>query len=486
MIIYTNKPILLTCLTAGLGLLAIARARAEEALPIHSFSLIEGGLPTAGMVMSGSTLYGVQENGGPSGVGTVFSIQTDGTGLTALHHFKLSEGVFPSADLVLLGDSVFGTTSGGVASNSGTVFKVGTNGTGFQILHRFSVPSSPNYFNADGAGPLGRLIASGSTLYGTTSFGGKAGNGTVFKIETSGTGFNALHNFSATPPFYPKINTEGSNPEAGLILDGATLFGTTPDGGKFGSGVVFAVSTNGSGFTNLHSFSPVKSYTNNEGSAPSGPLLLNSGTLYGATGHGGPASEGTLFSMATNGSAFSVLHQFSAISETGNADGGNPHGGLILLDNMLYGTASQGGDSGAGTVFTLSTAGSSFTVLHSFSAAPYDAGGSFRTNREGARPLGSLLYSGNNLYGTTVDGGTAGRGTVFVLAALPPELTVGLSGANLVLSWPADRDGFALESASSLAPNSTWASIQRPLILKDQQTYTMVPTGIEQYYRLKQ
>src|SRR5436309_232460 len=117
----------------------------------------------------------------------------------------------------------------------------------------YSFTAQPNGTNSDGANPLAGLIQSGDTLYGTTIQAGSWGNGTIFAINTDGTGFTNLHIFSANSnPF--GTNSDGINPQAGLILSNNTLFGTAAHGGGFADGTVFKVNTDGTGFTNLYSF----------------------------------------------------------------------------------------------------------------------------------------------------------------------------------------------------------------------------------------
>ena len=79
--------------------------------------------PSAGLVLSGNTLYGTAFNGGSSGVGTVFAVNTNGTGFKTLHSFTGSSGAFPSAGLVLSGNTLYGTTEQGGSSGDGTVFE---------------------------------------------------------------------------------------------------------------------------------------------------------------------------------------------------------------------------------------------------------------------------------------------------------------------------------------------------------------------------
>src|SRR5207248_2234199 len=119
--------------------------------------------------------------------------------------------------------------------------------------------------NSDGANPNAGLIISGSTLYGTVAAGGSFGHGTVFAVDTNGAGFTILHSFTGS--------SDGANPWAGLILSGNTLFGTAYSGGSSGHGTVFKVNTDGSGFTTLHSFT-----YGSDGAGPIGGLILTNNT----------------------------------------------------------------------------------------------------------------------------------------------------------------------------------------------------------------
>ena len=94
--------------------------------------------------------------------------------------------------LTLSGSTLCGMTSSGGTSGIGTIFKINLDGTGFQLLHSFSGYSYPTAYN-----PQGSLTLSGSTLYGMTSGGGADSYGTIFQINTDGTGFQVLHSFNA-------------------------------------------------------------------------------------------------------------------------------------------------------------------------------------------------------------------------------------------------------------------------------------------------
>src|ERR1051325_1290890 len=161
-------------------------------------------------------------------------------------------------------------------------------------LHSFAAGSSSTLTNSDGAVPYAGLLLSGNVLYGTAEEGGAAGNGTVFRMNADGTGFTNLHDFSALLSGF--TNSDGTQPEAGLILSGNTLYGTAYRGGSSGNGTVFAVNTDGTTFTNLRSFTGISeapSFTNSDGARPYAGLLLSGNTLYGTAEYGGRSGEGT-------------------------------------------------------------------------------------------------------------------------------------------------------------------------------------------------
>jgi uncharacterized repeat protein (TIGR03803 family) len=262
-----------------------------------SFTNGTGAHPHGGLVLSGGNLYGAAYDGGKYESGTVFTTTTNGTVITNLYNFSddssslNSDGANPEAELVLSGNTLYGTAYNGGPSGDGAVFAVNTDGTGFTNLYSFTTRNSGT--NSDGAHSSASLLLSGNTLYGTTQIGGTSRNGTVFSLSTNGTGFTTLHNFSAQPA----SNSDGANPEAGLVLAGNTLYGTAYYGGSSGNGTIFAVNIDGSGFTSLYSFTALASGTNSDGANPSAGLLLSGNTLYGTTRNGGNAGNGTVFSL---------------------------------------------------------------------------------------------------------------------------------------------------------------------------------------------
>jgi uncharacterized repeat protein (TIGR03803 family) len=151
-----------------------------------------------------------------------------------------------------------------------------------------------SFNNTNGSTPLGGFVqANDGTLYGTTAFGGAGvggtnfGFGTIFKVTTNGA-LTTLFNFHFT---------DGKIPSANLIfgndgnLNGTTQFGGSTEGNPAGNGLgtVFRITTNGV-FTSLVLFQRTN------GSNPQAPLVLGKdGNLYGTTSQGGTGGGGTIF-----------------------------------------------------------------------------------------------------------------------------------------------------------------------------------------------
>ncbi|HTT84696.1 MAG TPA: choice-of-anchor tandem repeat GloVer-containing protein [Rhizomicrobium sp.] len=271
--------------------------------------------------------------------------------------------------------NLYGTTSVGGANGGGSVFEIAPDGT-YSVLYSFCSRSSC----ADGENPSGSLTMDGSgNLYGATTFGGTRGAGVVFELAANGTE-TVLYTFCLK-------NTcrNGANPASGVIIDGSgDLYGTTTDGGN-GSGTVFRLAASG-GEKVLYKFR-----AGNDGFSPSSLVMDDAGNLYGTAQGGGPNGAGDVFEVTPNG-AYKQLYDFCIQPDC--ADGANPLAGLILDGSgNLYGTTSDGGTYGLGTVFKLAADGSE-TVLYSFCSRGDCS--------DGAYPAANLTMDGSgNLYGTT-------------------------------------------------------------------------------------
>jgi uncharacterized repeat protein (TIGR03803 family) len=245
----------------------------------------------------------------------------------------------------------------------------------------------------DGAGSYARLVQdSTGNLYGTTPIGG-TNNGTVFEVSSQGNE-TLLHTFRG--------NRDGFLPGAGLVIDASgKLYGTTVYGGTHNLGTVFELNKAG---TKIVLFA----FSGPDGANPWADLVRDAaGNLYGTTAAGGSGNCnngsgcGTVFLISANGTE-TVLHSFAG----GVADGQTPFAGLLRdADGNLYGTTNAGGTAGFGTVFELSATGTE-TILHNFAGYLTD----------GMYPQAGLVRDkAGDLFGTTLEGGAYGYGTVFKL-----------------------------------------------------------------------
>jgi uncharacterized repeat protein (TIGR03803 family) len=416
-----------------LGSLALGQV---NEMVIHSFGGSDGEDPSGKLVLgSDGMLYGGTVHGGTNDSGTVFKMRVDGTGFTVLHRFgaNANDGVYVMGDIAVGTDGyVYGTTTHGGLHAAGTVFKVDTNGVNYTILYNFTNSSYGV------PGPTGVLIGQDGWLYGTLAGNTGGGLSGVFKLNTSGGGYtmvnNAGHLYEAglfqgrdgvlygtcrNPAFVFKVNPDGSGyhqlhtfdgtnggwSQADLIqgADGA-LYGTTLVGGADHEGVIFRLTTDGSSYTVLHSFSHVGLNSDND-VVPGSLLQAADGRLYGMTS--GEGNLGDIFSINTDGSDYEILWRFGA----GNhVDGWLPPrwSGLVQDRNgVFYGSTERGGGtSGMGSVIRFNLPPAGYSRLHHFGAITNDAEG----------PSTPLVQARDGaLYGTTTFGGTNHMGTVFKL-----------------------------------------------------------------------
>jgi uncharacterized repeat protein (TIGR03803 family) len=373
-----------------LSVVATPWAQAQTYNVLHDFgdpqTQNDGANPYAGLIRdSAGNLYGTTQQGGASGLGTVFKLDTNNNE-TVLYSFSGSpDGSGPTGGLVRdSAGNLYGTTEfGGDSSSSGVVFKLDGNNNE-TVLYTFTG-------GADGRSPFAGLIRdSTGNLYGTTQQGGASGFGTVFKLAPN-KHLTVLHPFKGG-------STDGAFPSAGLIRDSAgNLYGTTEYGGKFDGGTVFKVHAGTNHETVLHSFNGP------EGKNPLGGLVRDSaGNLYGTTEFGG-ASGGVVFKLDAGTNLYHVRHSFTG----GQNDGAYPFAGLIRDSaGNLYGTTTKGGPYDFGTVFKVDAKGNE-TVLHDFEGSQND---------DGLLPYAVLVRdAAGSLYGTTYGGGANTLGIVFKL-----------------------------------------------------------------------
>jgi len=364
----------------------------------------DGSQPDARLLMDASgNLYGTTVYGGKYDdcseyhfqCGTVFKLDTNGVE-TVLHNFSGPDGANPASNLVMdASGALYGTTEFGGYTHScvgtesegcGVVFKLSSDGKE-TVLYRFTGGD-------DGAWALAGLVMDpAGALYGTTAYGGLAGEGVAFKLV--GKKETVLHSFCSWPNC-----DDGAYIGSGLIMDAAgNLYGTATFGGDTdcGCGVVYKLA--GKKETILHAFKGPP-----DGGEPVSTLYMDSsGNLYGTTAYGGTFnySAGTVFEWSPGGKE-RVLHKFHPYTK----DGYHSQNAVVQdATGNLYGTTAEGGIYSGGVLYEITTDGKE-KIVHTF------CGGDCS---DGAHPNDLIIDSNGNLYGTTYGGGTTGNGVIFMI-----------------------------------------------------------------------
>ncbi len=249
-----------------------------------------------------------------------------------------------------------------------------------------TVTTLENFNGHNGANPFLEALVQGrdGNLYGTTYSGGANSLGTVFRFNRADNHIAVIHSFAG--------NDDGSFPSGGLVLDtDGNYYGTTDYGGSAGFGVLFKISSTGA-YTLLHSF-----LGGSDGEYPAAaPIQADDGNLYGTT-NGGQGILATVYKFTRDG-VYSVIYTFDP--ETG----AGVYGLLQASNSRLYATAEGGGAGDCGSIVELTLAGVA-KEIHSFNCE-HDGGGAY--------PVAALIQGANgNFYGTTSVGGASDFGVVF-------------------------------------------------------------------------
>jgi uncharacterized repeat protein (TIGR03803 family) len=314
-----------------------------------------------------------------------------------LHYFGKSPAANPAGGLVAdSAGNLYGMTFWNRRRDFGVVYKLAPASGGtwsYSVLHAFD--GSQGQQEPSG----GVLLDSSGNLYGTIRYGGPLALGTVFELSPSGKGWQAevLHNFGASG--------DVGEPTGALTMDKAgNLYGKGPLGGAYTHGGVFQLKRSG----NTWQETVIHSFNGSDGDSPVGDLAWDSaGNLYGTTVLGGAAGSGVVYQLTpVSGGDWTetVLYSFAATHVEADPTAG------VVIDTAgnLYG-ASGGTNScqaGCGTVYRLRSSMGHWThtVLHTFKGP------------DGQQPVGVVLDSASNLYGTTVAGGRMNQGIVFKLS----------------------------------------------------------------------
>jgi uncharacterized repeat protein (TIGR03803 family) len=401
---------------------------------VANFTTASGWRPSGGFVAAGdgtADLIAPIYSGGVNGYGTLLRLRASGT-LVVEAAFGSPQGNNPEGGLAQLGQGLFGVTRAGGANNRGTFFSH-VPGFGTSLLSSFTVQG--------GARPEGPLtLRQDGYFYGVAREGGATNRGGIVKLATDGTKSLLASFTSGTGP------ARGHAPRAPLAsgTDG-NLYGVTERGGANDQGTIFSVTPDGT-LTALHDFAATGPRS------PMGGLVRGpDGNFYGTTSNGGAAGAGTVLRFSP-GSPPVTIAEFTGT--TGALPGSRPTGPLcIALDGTIYGTCSQGGDSGQGSLFRIQT---------DLNAGKLFAFSSVTGTARGTAPLGALSFGPDGLlYGATASGGTGGGGTFFRVRQLGPHVgtySAAFAPGSITLRGAVQTGGEAITGSFEYGPSPALGS----------------------------
>src|SRR5579863_3745772 len=407
---------LVAVLATTFGFTVCAQATAKY-MTIRNFNPNSGGgIPYGGLLADqAGNLYGANSSGGTGNWGTIFELtpnrQQGWTYSVVYDCGTTMDCAVPMGSLAMdQAGNLYGVTYFG---NVFEVTRSGSEGWTATVLHAFTG-------GVDGNAPSPLILDAEGNLYGANATGGRDNLGYVFEVSISEGRWSLTHLYDFTGRDGAEtINTAGGE-VAALIQDASgILYGTTSLGGtstkcKGGCGVVFQLKNDSGTWTEttLHSF------TGTDGSNPDAALLMDAaGKLYGTATGGGANGLGVVFEMSQSSGTWRtrVLHSFTGL----RLDGAYPNSALVMdTAGNLYGATFAGGgglqtcqvltDVGCGVVFALSPAGTKWkaSILHAFTGGI-----------DGAFPGGVILDTEGNLYGGAESGGQMFDGLVFKIAS---------------------------------------------------------------------
>jgi uncharacterized repeat protein (TIGR03803 family) len=258
----------------------------------------DGSYPAALVQATNGDFYGITPRKGPLASGTIFKITPSGT-LTTVHGFcsetDCADGAFPAGLIQATDGDFYGLTEEEGAFGHGTVFKITASGT-LTTIYSFC-PLSSCLNGGPEFGSAGLIQASNGDFYGTTGQFGANGFGTVFRITPTGT-MKAIYSFCAEAGC-----PDGFFPTGLVQASDGNFYGATTEGGANGYGTIFKITPAGA-LTTLYNFiCSASGCPNGQGAQPSSLIQDTNGTFYGTTAAGGLDSCegdgcGTVFSLS--------------------------------------------------------------------------------------------------------------------------------------------------------------------------------------------
>ncbi|UII20616.1 choice-of-anchor tandem repeat GloVer-containing protein [Fulvivirga ligni] len=358
-------------------------------------------------------LWGVTTSGGDNPCfsnlgGTVFSISPDGTGFAKIYDTECAADTsatfageqFTSSPVIDKSGKIYALTMNTAYRNPNEYYEIINGGNGGDIISfdSYTLNSTALYENLDIHMSGEISIMSDDQIYLIDSKA-KSERGAIRKFATDGSSSpttSFLHTFTFG---YDGDLNPGRFPIGRLLEYGDYLYGTNHVDGSGNQGTIYRIKPNGTDLEVLHTFENGTGY-------PKGGLTDGEdGFIYGMTTKG----DGRIYKIRPDGSDYQVIRSFA---DYNSVLGKTVFGNLTMVNGILYGMTEGGGQYGNGTIFKITTDGSSYVILRHLSVT------------DGAHPLGSLTFNPDDqhFYGMTSKGGNNSMGTIFKMS-LTPEYT---------------------------------------------------------------
>jgi uncharacterized repeat protein (TIGR03803 family) len=440
----------------------------------------KGAKPKARLVgdLAGNFWGTTWQGGAVGGYGTIFEIDPITEALTTVAEFTNNvgdvRGGLPAAELVADGvGSFWGTTMGGGTQGNGTIFKVDISSGVVTTVVNFTSSGETR-----GSQPEHKLESDGlGNFWGTTRFGG--GAGTVFKVNTSTGVFTTVVDFA-------NDEIDGGSPYCGLVSDGSgNLWGTTLSGGAHGAGILFKVNAATGELTTMADFPEVDvppGYGNSI--RPSDLVSDGAGNFWGASGVGGSANHGTIYTANASTGLLTTVMEFSGYGSLPNTGRGPSSDSLLRgHDGNFYGTTSSGGPGG-GTIFRIRR-GPTPGTLPATAVTRTEATLQGTLEPNGLLTTASFEWSTNpTLFGSSATSTFTDAGSVPGDATTPVPVSATLTGlapgttyyyrvrgVNTENDLPQNGRTFSFTTAMNTAPTVTLIGAN-PLTVEAAATYT--------------
>lgn len=390
-----------------------------------------GANPTSALTQAANgKLYGTTAYGGAHGKGAIFEFdpsRADAVSISIKASFDGSNGANPFAALVQGSyEKYYGTTAYGGAYGKGAIFEFNPSSSVSE-----SIVLKGSFDGANGANSYAALVkGSNNNYYGTTANGGAHEEGAIFEFNPASSASESIVLKGSFGGSNAANHSNGANPYAALtaVQDSNLFYGTTFYGGANGKGAIFEFNPSSSVFESIvlkASFGDLNAANLNNGEHPAAALVKGSDQkYYGTTFRGGEYASGSIFEfdpltqagsspITLKGSFNGSNGAFATVELIAAADNGNSNGANCNSNGVgckFYGTTSFGGAYKNGVIFEFDSSkpiGTSILGLVSFGS----------DNSNGVNPEAPLtrLTNGDKtaFYGTTANGGTNGKGTIF-------------------------------------------------------------------------